>query len=203
MNTIKKLKVKGPMDIPGWTQPVQHKCYSQVVNELPENPKVFEIGTGWGRSTWAWLNVLPKDTLFYALDFFRMRYEEEKIIHDKTFSKRIKSRNLSQREIFDEIISQNKNKDIIKQIWQMDIVDWINSDQCRTDWDMVYLDDDHSYDAVKRWLELFKTVPIVCGDDYNKYEYPLLVKAVDEYVATHNCTKEVLPGSFFIIRNNV
>lgn len=203
MNSIKKLKVKGPMDIPGWTLPQQHNCYSQLVKELPENPRVFEIGTGWGRSTWAWLDVLPASTSFYALDIFIMNYMKEKIIRNGVFSKRIRARKLTQRQIFDEIISQHKNNKIIKQIWQMDIVKWINSNECRTDWDMIYLDDDHSYTAVKRWLELFKTVPIVCGDDYNIHEYPLLVKAVDEYVATHNCTKEVLPGSFFIIRNNV
>ena len=188
--------------VPGWTSTYQHECYDNLAKELPKNPKVLEIGCGWGRSTWAWLDVLPSSTQYYVLDHFNM--PTERLVHTSSinnkFLKYVKSRNLNQRSIFNKIIHQHKNFSIIKDVWEMDVQDWRLSDYCTTNWDLVYLDDDHSYDNVSTWLKLLHNVPIICGDDYNKTMFQGLVKAVDDYSNYYKCKKQILPGDFFVLK---
>ena len=44
---------------------------------------------------------------------------------------------------------------------------WLESKCFSKEWDPAYLDDDPATVPVKRWLEIFANVPIVCGDDYS------------------------------------
>ena len=197
---MKRIKVAKALDVPGWTPEKQHIYYKEVVKFLPNNPKVLEIGCGWGRSTWAWLDVLPQTTSYYILDSFELGYKRVTNINSRLNLKRIKCRNLSQREIFDEIIVQHPNSSIIKNVWHMKSEDWLQSKHFTSKWDLVYFDDDHSYDTVKRWLEKFSKVPIVCGDDYS-INHIGVKKAVDEYA---NVNKDITPLpllNFFIVKN--
>ena len=77
---------------------------------------------------------------------------------------------------------------------------WVESEYFDKEWDLVYLDDDHSYSAVKKWLEIFSNVPIVCGDDYNT-TWQGVVSAVDEYTYKTNCSLQIMPDNFFVIKN--
>ena len=51
--------------------------------------------------------------------------------------------------------------------------------------DMIYIDGDHSYDGVKKDLELaiekVKSGGYIAGHDYNKYMFEGVVRAVDEF----------------------
>ena len=177
----------GAMDVPGFTLPEQHEFYTDVVKKLPKNPRVLEIGCGWGRSTWAWLDVLPETTEYYILDNFWMPSKDlTKTIPepDPRLLRTITKNNLNQRQIFNHVIRQHKNFKNIKEIFHIDGAKWATSNQVRTDFDLVYIDDDHKYAAVKRWLDLFIDVPIICGDDYHPL-WPGVVQAVDEHVAEH------------------
>lgn len=56
--------------------------------------------------------------------------------------------------------------------------------------DFIFIDADHSYDAVRKDLELWypkiKTAGLICGDDYENHNFPGIKKAVDEFAIGHN-----------------
>ena len=197
----KLLKPKSASQIPGWTSEAQHIQYQKLLDQLPDSPKILEIGCGWGRSTWAWLDILPKTAEYFILDNFCLSYRTLlKTYRDRNFLKRVNANKLYQKDIFDQIIIQHPNYFNIKEIWNMSGKDWIQSDYFTTDWDLVYFDDDHSYDAVTRWLQIFSKVPIVCGDDY-LLTHLGVKNGVDDYCNNNPCIKEIMPGNFFIIKN--
>ena len=199
--------ITSAVNVPGWTTNVQHRNYEDLVNILPKNPKVLEIGCGWGRSTWAWLDVLPDTTEYHILDNFSMPYWA---LRKSVFMvraninykqlKRIYKQNIAQREIFDVIIKQHPKQHLIKKVWHMPGEEWKSCEDYTTEWDLVYLDDDHSYLTVNNWLERFTNVPIVCGDDYHP-SHAGVVSAVDEYDKNTDFTKQILPGNFWVIKN--
>ena len=206
------LKISNALDIPGLTSPEQHFYYKILANELPKNPRVLEIGCGWGRSTWAWLNVLPSSTKYCIVDNFELpaqfllfqyeTYQNKNPIIAKLIKEWAKN-NTNQRKIFDKLISQHPNKKILKKIWHLHSDNWIGSEEFTDNWDLVFLDDRHYFDVMERWLEIFSHVPIVCGDDYAE-DFPELVKAVDEYVLKNKQHKKLVvrPGRFFYIIKN-
>ena len=197
--------VQNIQQIPGLTIPEQHSQYQELVRSLPSNPKFLEIGCGWGRSTWAWLDVLPCDTQYYILDNFSLPsshlLKSVPNIYPSKEIKRIIKGNIQQREIFDNIIKQHKKHTLIKNLWHMSGADWRTHNDYTDDWDLVYLDDDHEYATISVWLESFKNVPMVCGDDYSVF-FPDVVSAVDEYVKKYNRKFISLPGSFWVIENS-
>lgn len=200
-------------DVPGWTTNVQHLNYEDLVNILPKNPKVLELGCGWGKSTWAWLDILPDTAEYYIVDNFSMPYWmlEQSVslwrrlnisrpnLTDKQL-RRIYKRNIDQRKIFNAIINQHPKQHLIKKVWHMSGDQWKSCEEYTTEWDLVYLDDDHSYLTVRDWLERFKNVPIICGDDYHP-NHTGVVSAVDEYNKNTNFTKQILDGNFWVIKN--
>jgi len=208
---MRKLKINKPLDVPGWTNSIQHREYKDLVAELPENPRVLEIGCGYGRSTWAWLDALPPTSTYCVLDNFRLtskwlhksQYTNYKRINPiiASFIWKCNKRNTTQREIFDKFISYHPNQQIIKTVWEMDSDDWIVSKEFTNNWDLVYLDDRHEYEVMKQWLSIFSNVSIVCGDDYNRI-FQGIIDAVDEYSKDKNVYKHITrAANFFIIKN--
>lgn len=194
------LRVTDALQIPGWTNRSQHNNYKILAKQLPKNAKVFEIGCGWGRSTWAWLDALPSCSSYYILDCFRLDQSSIQKANPK-FAKRAKKYNLNQKQIFDNIIKNHYNFDIIKCVWNMFDSDWLKSDIYTPDWDLVYIDANHSYPSTKRLLETFKNVKIICGDDYNEH-WPGVVRAVDLHAEKYKFTKEIMDGSLFVLTND-
>ena len=200
-------KVSFASQIPGWTEKKQHEHYEDLVNILPKNPKVLEIGCGWGKSTWAWLDVLPDTTEYHIVDHFKLPFSRlvsfgarrRSLITYKQL-KRIRNQNIGHREIFDAIIKQHPKHHLIKKVWHMNNDQWKSCEDYTTEWDLVYLDDDHRYLAVSNWLERFKNVPIICGDDYHPSHIGV-VSAVDEYDKNTESTKQILSGNFWVIKN--
>jgi hypothetical protein len=207
------LKIKHSLDIPGWTFYPQHKLYKSLVQDLPKNPRILEIGCGWGRSTWAWLDALPSSSMYYVLDNFNLtshwcyhsfykKYKGNNNMMAKSIKRWAKS-DTNQLEIFKQLISQHPNNKIIKKIWKLDSDDWIASDEFSNNWDLVYLDDRHTFEVMKKWLKLFSNVQIVCGDDYS-IKFPGIIKAVDGYARKNNKFKEISKAAnFFVIKNHL
>jgi len=191
-------------DVPGLTHIEQHKHYKSLVDLLPKNPKVLEIGCGWGKSTWAWLDVLPSDCSYYILDRFLLSEKDLKRAN-RSFAKFLKQNKLKirQKTIFFSIIQNHPNYNVIKEVWEMFDYEWQQSDFYTTNWDLVYIDGNHQYSVVKDWLKRFQNVPIVCGDDYSPETWPELVYAVDEYSEKTKCKKIIMQKEdFWIIKNH-
>ena len=212
LQLAKFLKCKYASDVPGWTSKLQHSQFIKLIEHLPDRPKILEIGCGYGRSTWAWLDVIPKNTDYYILDNFNLNFNDifkpgytgwrqfTKPEQNRQFVKKVLDNKYTQREIFDRIIILHKKYNNIKKIWHMAGSTWLDSECFSKEWDLVYLDDDHSYSSVKRWLEIFANVPIVCGDDYHT-DWQGVVSAVNEYTRISNSSLQIMPDNFFVIKN--
>lgn len=215
---MKQYKVKSALDIPGWTNLDQHKLYIDIAKQLPKNPKVLELGCGWGKSTWGWLDALPTDTEYYVLDIFFLNkldkhFKKLKEQHLSWGNKKIAKylnncleNNKNQKEIFLECVSQHPKFNCIKEVYDQDYFEW--KKQNTIEFDMVYIDGDHSYEHVNDQLEYFKNVPIVCGDDYKEARrdyFEGLMKAVDNYIKNNNKKHELFPAQhqgLFVIYND-
>lgn len=156
-------------DIPGWTRNSQHILFGEVINSInKKNPKVLEIGVGWGRSTWAWLDVLPKDAEFSVIDWFTVNPIYNKVFnypiyHPDKLRKFYYECNYNNRQIFENYIIQHENINVLKSIYEEDFFEW--KEKNIKDFDVVYTDACHSRKLEQ--LEYFSNVPIVCGDDIN------------------------------------
>lgn len=189
---------KTAMDVPGYTTSEQHKLYAKLAKALPDNARVLEIGCAWGRSTWAWLDCLPSTSKFYVIDNFLI--DNRRLLEATNNISKVKNlhrKKITARQIFDSVINQHPNKNIIKHVWESDSQEWIKSKNFTKEWDLVFLDECHTYESTAKWLNLFSDVPVVCGDDYNEKKYSGLVKAVNEYK-----NKEInIENNFFVIKN--
>ena len=54
----------------------------------------------------------------------------------------------------------------------------------RSNFDLVFLDGDHSYETVAQELEYFKDCTLITGHDYNN-SHPSVIQAVNEFLETH------------------
>lgn len=194
-------------DIPGWTYVDQLDQFKEIVNRLPDSPRILEIGCGYGRSTWAWLDALPQDAEMCVLDDFGTpdesiyaidEFMELMISADKV--KEFQISGMNQEQIFFNNMPQHTKFSVIKNIWKMDSIEWTKHINDKR-WDLVYLDENHSFERTKFWLEYFQNVKYVCGDDYCN-SFPGLMSAVDLYTIQHNRRNiRDMFKSFFLIQN--
>jgi hypothetical protein len=196
-------------DIPGWTYINQLEQFKEVAKLLPANPRVLEIGCGYGRSTWAWLDALPATTEMFVLDNFGTPYEHI-FDYDNSFKnlmkvnmhkvKEFQESDMNQEQIFFNNIPQHPNTHIIKHVWNMDSSHWVQHINDKQ-WDLVYIDEDHSFEKTISWLEYFQNTKYVCGDDYSS-AWRGVIAAVDLYVTRYNRrANRNMFNSFFLIQN--
>ncbi len=194
-------------DVPGWVDPLQHKYYQKIVNQLPDNPKFLEIGCGWGRSTWGWLDVLPPTTEYYIVDLFMLDYKtlkHEQLDYLMPYTTEVNnylddsySNNKTQQDIMIELISQHQNYNIIKDIIPVSFQD--SKQQIQSiQFDGVYLDGDHTYKEVYDQLEYFKDVPVLCGDDIHWQE---VRNALFDWAEKFNKEPKIVPGCNMFVAN--
>lgn len=67
------------------------------------------------------------------------------------------------------------------------------------EFDIVFIDAEHTYDACKKdielWLRHLRDGGLLAGHDYHHESFPGVVKAVDEFVAEHGLELTILPQS--------
>jgi hypothetical protein len=175
---MSRLKVNSANDIPGWTHHWQHEHYPGLIKSLPPDSRMLEIGCGYGKSTWAWLDNLPKNFRLDILDNFSLEDIDGE----------------PQKKYFFNTIKQHPNYSVIYNIIDSDYFRWKENNL--VNYDLVYIDADHSFDMLLDQLEYFKDVPILCGDDY-EYKHPGVVDAVDEFSKKYSREFE-LKTNFYI-----
>lgn len=196
-------------DVPGWVDPLQHKYYQKISNQLPSHPKFLEIGCGWGRSTWGWLDVLPPTTEYYIVDLFTLHYptlEQEQLDYLMPYTAEVNnylnssySSNKTQQDILTELISQHPNYNIVKNIIPTSFQD--AKQQLRNiQFDGVYLDADHDYNEVYDQLEFFKDTPVLCGDDIHWQE---VRNALFDWAEKFNKEPKIVPGCNMFVANYI
>lgn len=175
-------KILNVQQVPGFTTPGQHRCYEDIIQKLPENPRILEVGCLYGKSTWGWLDVLPPNgsltvvDSFTSLSLYKSRLIS-KISPENAFNfiwyaednSWIKPNwqelcHLPQYKLFEKIIHQHPCSEQLKEVHNILSEEYRNLGMSK-DFDCVYLDDDHNYNNVLDWLHYFDKVPIICGDD--------------------------------------
>lgn len=185
--------------VPGFTSMYQHKLYKDVVDLLPEKPRFLEIGVSLGRSSWAWLDVLPGDAHYDALDAFDIGPEDIPDFNKNVGRKPSTPGNhldcwegianllktMSHREVWNFVLQHHPKFHIIKFVLTMRLQQYIQ-DEYEVNYDAIFIDANHSYDGVMQTLEHFKNTKVICGDDYGNPDWPGVEKAVKEFAKKYN-----------------
>ena len=170
--------------IPGWFG--WSALYDQFVEDATGITKIVEIGIWQGRSTLYLANKIrqsQKAIFFYAFDTFEGSPEHSLQLQA------IAGQGKTLEGIFRDNLSASGCEDYVKAIRQ-DSVSAANRFEDAS-LDMVFLDGQHEYEAVKAdiyaWLPKIKPGGLLAGDDYQP-SWPGVIQAVDELLPEHTVT---------------
>ena len=165
--------------IPGWKSISHLTTMAEIVQKLPLNARIAEVGSGLGRLTWVLSKNAPDGSIVYAIDTwehlkldkhnseFCINCDENTIITKEEFLRHI--------DDCDNIVSIQK---AFPFKWEHDKVD------------MIFIDAEEEYEIQISYLEqafkMIKPNGIICGEDYNEQQFPGLVQAVNEMSKIHN-----------------
>ena len=175
--------------IPGWFS--YQKLYDDVVDKLPNNSSVIELGSWMGKSTNYFatkLKEVNKNITFTAIDTFKGSVGYDNLLH-KTMLKPFDN-DLYTEFSNNSIISNNfDNIQVIKDTSDNAKNLFLNNSQ-----DFIMVDAGHEYDDVKNdinnWFYKVKPGGVIAGDDYGTNIFEGLTKAVDEYFYGQVTSKE-------------
>lgn len=162
--------------IPGWFG--WSALYDKVVEDADGIIRIVEVGIWQGRSTIYLADLIrrsDKPIFFYAFDTFEGSAEHTQDI------KAIAGQGKTLEGIFRDNLAASGCDDYVRAVRQ----DSVNASKRFEDGtlDLVFLDGDHTYEAVKAdinaWLPKIKPGGLLAGDDYQP-SWPGVIKAVDE-----------------------
>jgi len=176
-------------EIPGWFS--YQKLYDEVVDKLPNNSSVIELGSWIGKSTNYFatkLKEVNKNITFTAIDTFKGSVGYDNLLH-RTMLKPFDN-DLYTEFSNNSIISNNfDNIQVIKDTSDNAKNLFLNNSQ-----DFIMVDAGHEYDDVKNdinnWFYKVKPGGIIAGDDYGTNIFEGLTKAVNEYFYGQVTSKE-------------
>lgn len=178
-------------DIPGWGN--FNLIYAELVSTLPPDASILEVGVGYGRGTWAMLDAMTEHMTLDVIDVLNSDGMYKTVLRDGSFPRTLTPKNYkklskmlpstSQKEVFMNIISQHPKFSQLKHVHAMLSSDYISQNN-RNNFDLVFLDADHFYEAVAPELEYFKDCTVITGHDYNS-SHPGVIKAVSEFLEIH------------------
>jgi len=194
--------IKDPNDVPGYIFQSQIDQIQELAKTLPPNANVLEIGCAWGRSTWCWLNALPEGSTLTTVDIFMFDNRPGK--HTKRMASWWKNPVVDQimeyyctngqEACVKKVLEEHPRKHLIKEIYKGSSRSFYERHP-QQQWDCVYLDGDHAYDAIKEDIKNFEpNTKIICGDDYEPITQPGVVQAVTEMTTETGRTLWVDPG---------
>ena len=150
-------------EIPGWFS--YEELYTKVVDKLPNNANIVEVGSWFGKSTNFMINKIKesgKNINFTAIDTFKGSPFEENLKHRLSlYDNDIYSEFLSNMIHFDNLDDVNVIKDLSKNAKDS----FINNSL-----DFVMIDAGNTYKEVstdiENWFHKVKPGGIIAGDDY-------------------------------------
>lgn len=186
-------------DVPGWSNFLH--IHKNLIEYLPDDANILEIGVGFGRSTWSLLDCLKKDmklTIVDTFDYNSFEFYQHSIdagskctLNEKNAKRYSKlSKVLSQKEMFLQSIKQHKNYQNIQMIYDTSSKKYILKKHA-SDYDLVFMDGSHEYIDVKRELNYFKNCKLIAGHDYKNDNFPGVEMAVEEFL-DNNPNKELV-----------
>ena len=164
-------------EIPGWFS--YEELYTEVVDKLPNNANIVEVGAWFGKSTNFMANKIKesgKNINFTTIDTFKGSPTED--IHNNTL--RVFDNDIYSEFMHSTILLDNQsNINVIKDTSVNAKDSFVNNSL-----DFIMIDAGHTYDDVKSdinaWYHKVKQGGIISGDDYVK-EFKGVVDAVNEY----------------------
>lgn len=184
-----------PNDIPGWINERHQLRLQQTLSALKPGARILEIGCGFGRSTVCILNHMPSSAVLHTVDTFahlkpqKMRKKIIKGHQRKGIPMTAQLRDntelllhLNQREMWDRMVASHPHRSQCT-VYQMTSSQFMYQHPS-TQYDMVYLDGDHSYEAVSQELQHYQHCAVISGDDYGP-AHPGVIQAVDELRARY------------------
>lgn len=162
----------------GWFSLNDITSYRKHAESLPDDPVVVELGVWAGRSICSIADILKeKRAKVYLVDTFEGTKGEEEA-HKYAVEGRL----------FFECIANTRAFGLRPFIYPITTHD--ASESINQDFDMIFIDADHSYEAVKQdiedWFPKLKKGGIIIGHDYHDFEG--VKKAVHEYFGPFEVT---------------
>lgn len=201
-NSEKFIKIKNHTEVPGQTSDDQKYFYQEIVNWFDKDIRVLEVGSAWGKSTWAWLDVLKEGSTLEVVDMWN--YSEQRLINkDKKFAKKIIKifSEYNHKTVFLHNIKQHKN---FKQLTK---IHSINHKKFMTEntekFDIIFLDGDHSFENVFNELLYYRGSSVICGDDYNLNHQDVINAVSEFYKKFENEYELIIYGKFFILKKRL
>lgn len=177
-------------DVPGWSD--FFYIHKRIIEFLPDNANILEVGVGFGRSTWTLLDCMKTNMKLSILDSFERdsfsfwQHSVEincfsTLDEENTKQLAVLSQQLSQQELFLHFIKQHPSYSKLEAVYSMTSKEYMNK-KYNSNYDLVFLDGDHSYNTVKQELNFFKNCRVIAGHDYKNYDTPGVTAAVDDFL---------------------
>jgi hypothetical protein len=160
--------------------------FNMIVNNLPDNAKVIEVGSWLGKSTIGMVNTskrFGKNFDFYAIDTWEGSEEPK---HYETIAE-LKEHNHTP---YDEFMANLELYGVKGSIVPIQKTSEEASNDFHDEYaELIIIDAAHDYDNVtndiKHWLPKVKKGGILCGDDYDE-KWPEVMAAVKDYFGEGN-----------------
>lgn len=166
-------------DVQGYFVESDADDYRHLVEMIPDNGFMVEVGSFRGRSLASIADIIiRKNIKVFAVDIFD-KVENPEYVEEDVYKKKEGMLEDFKKTISKFGLSNNLKFFVMKSI---DAAKWVKEGTI----DLVFIDADHSYEAVKAdieaWLPLLKVGGILCGHDYDKngVSWEGVYKAVNE-----------------------
>jgi hypothetical protein len=179
-------------DVPGWSNFLY--IHERLVECLPDNASILEVGVGYGRSTWTLLDNIKSGMNLCVLDEFKaygsnnaffqhfIEYGCNCTLDAETIKKiEEKTHRVSQKRLFLHFIKQHPSYSKLKMIYNITSNEYIDR-RLTSNYDLVFLDGCHDYNVVNQELNFFKNCKVIAVHDYKNEFTPGVAIAVDEFL---------------------
>ena len=177
-------------DIPGWGN--FHRCYAQLIACLPTNAAILEVGAGFGRGTWTFLDVLTPQMTLRVVDSFKLSswhlwvqatQNGSELTLDQLAIDQFAAMTAthSQKDLFFQSVSQHPNRSQLEKVYAI-TSDFYMAFKRPAVFDLVFLDGAHDYATVSKELNYFKQSTLLAGHDYANQDCADVKQAVDDFL---------------------